>query len=57
MSHLESLKGGEICGELVGPLIVCMQDKTASVRAVAEQLLTALMARAAVSKGGLCLLY
>jgi hypothetical protein len=45
--HVDSLKGGE---ELATPLIVCMQDKTAAVRALAESLLTAMMSKATISK-------
>jgi hypothetical protein len=44
----ESLRGD--VNELTVPLVLSMQDKTASVRAVAEQLLTALSAKAVVSR-------
>ena len=41
------------CGDLPGPLVLAMQDKTAAVRALAEQLLGLLVAKAAVSRQAL----
>ena len=48
--HVEAIKGTDCCNDLAAPLIVCMQDKTAAVRTIAEQLLTVLMSKAAISK-------
>lgn len=47
--HVDSIKGDQ-WNELASPLIVAMQDKTASVRAAAEQLLSSLASRAVISK-------
>lgn len=55
LPHIEVLKlpdKGDY-GELAVPLVACLQDKTAAVRTLAEQLTTALLARALMPKKAL----
>jgi hypothetical protein len=48
VQNADSLKSD--CGDLTASLVLALQDKTAAVRALSEQLLTALMSRSLISK-------
>lgn len=50
LRQAEALKGD--CSDLAAPLVLCLQDKTATVRAVAEQLMMLLSARLGLGVAG-----
>jgi hypothetical protein len=50
LQHVEVIKVGDDLVPLLGAMVLAMQDKTATVRALAEQVVTALMAKGYVSK-------
>lgn len=53
LAQTGSLRSDHGCSELVSPLIVCLQDKTAAVRSTADQLLLYLMTRSLATKTAL----